>query len=187
METAIRLFSEKGFRGATTRDLAAAAGVTEPVLYQHFATKGDLYAALIEHKSQRGLERFAARLEPYFARNDDAGFFTTLAEVIFDWHREDPEYVRLLLFSGLEGHELSDLFYERHTREFFARLSGYISRRIKEGAFRAVDPMIAARAFTCMVVHYNQQCIIFSRARLRASQSRIVETMVSIFLKGLKP
>lgn len=48
LDEAVKLFSEKGFRGVTTRELAAAVGVTEPVLYQHFETKRDLYRALIE-------------------------------------------------------------------------------------------------------------------------------------------
>ena len=51
VRSAIHLFAEKGFRGATTRELAAAAGVTEPVLYQHFRTKSDLYSAIIEAKA----------------------------------------------------------------------------------------------------------------------------------------
>src|SRR5271157_4907594 len=49
---AVRLFSEKGFRGATTRELAAALDVTEPVIYQHFETKRDLYRAIIESKAK---------------------------------------------------------------------------------------------------------------------------------------
>jgi len=53
---AIRLFAEKGFRGATTRELAASVGVTEPVLYQHFETKRDLYAAIIEAKARLASE-----------------------------------------------------------------------------------------------------------------------------------
>lgn len=39
------LFAEKGFDGATTRDLANAAGVSEALLYKHFPSKDSLYAA----------------------------------------------------------------------------------------------------------------------------------------------
>ena len=44
VETAANLFAEVGFRGGTTRELAKRVGVTEPVLYEHFQTKSDLYA-----------------------------------------------------------------------------------------------------------------------------------------------
>ena len=48
LDAAIELFASRGFRGVTTREIAAAVGVTEPVLYQHFPSKRDLYTAIIE-------------------------------------------------------------------------------------------------------------------------------------------
>src|SRR5258708_2427188 len=42
------LFAEKGFEGATTRDLAHAAGVSQALLYQHFPSKESLYKAMAE-------------------------------------------------------------------------------------------------------------------------------------------
>ncbi|MFM9597624.1 TetR/AcrR family transcriptional regulator, partial [Streptomyces scabiei] len=54
IEAAIELFSEKGFRGTTTRELAQAVGVSEPVLYQHFATKKELYIAILSEKAVAG-------------------------------------------------------------------------------------------------------------------------------------
>jgi TetR/AcrR family transcriptional regulator len=47
IEVAVRLFSQKGFRGATTREIATAAGVNEAIIFRHFSTKSDLYAAII--------------------------------------------------------------------------------------------------------------------------------------------
>ena len=69
METAIKLFSERGFRGTTTRALADALGVSEPVLYEHFKSKRELFEAIIEVKSREGVARATAMLQPL----DDAG------------------------------------------------------------------------------------------------------------------
>src|SRR5580692_3109463 len=85
VRSAIHLFAEKGFRGTTTRELAAAAGITEPVLYQHFRAKGD----------------------------DDRAFFRAIGVMILRRYQEDPELSRLLFFSSLERHELAELFFER--------------------------------------------------------------------------
>lgn len=49
IEIAIDLFSKKGFGGTTTREIALAAGVTEAIIFRHFATKQDLYAAILDH------------------------------------------------------------------------------------------------------------------------------------------
>jgi AcrR family transcriptional regulator len=49
VETAIRLFTEGSYRGTTTAEIARAAGISEPILYRHFASKRDLYLAALEH------------------------------------------------------------------------------------------------------------------------------------------
>jgi len=48
VETAIRLFTDGSYRGTTTAEIARAAGVSEPILYRHFASKRDLYLAALE-------------------------------------------------------------------------------------------------------------------------------------------
>src|SRR5207342_1657397 len=81
VRSAIHLFAEKGFRGATTRELAAAAGVTEPVLYQHFRAKSDLYSAIIEAKAAEVSEH-AGELQQLAQEGDDRAFFGKLGDVI---------------------------------------------------------------------------------------------------------
>lgn len=48
LDTAARLFAALGYAGATTSQIAREAGVTEPIIYRHFASKRDLFIALIE-------------------------------------------------------------------------------------------------------------------------------------------
>lgn len=47
LEVAAELFAKLGYRGATTAELARAAGITEPILYRHFQNKLDLFTTLI--------------------------------------------------------------------------------------------------------------------------------------------
>lgn len=63
MEVAGRLFAEYGFHGLSMEQLADAAGVSKPVLYQHFPSKRDLYDALIREAVQVMTERVKAALD----------------------------------------------------------------------------------------------------------------------------
>jgi AcrR family transcriptional regulator len=47
VEVALRVFAAQGFHGTSMSDIAVAAGVTKPVLYQHFGSKRQLYAELV--------------------------------------------------------------------------------------------------------------------------------------------
>jgi AcrR family transcriptional regulator len=53
LECACGIFSAGSYRGTTTAEIARKAGVTEPVLYRHFASKRDLYLAVLEESWSR--------------------------------------------------------------------------------------------------------------------------------------
>jgi AcrR family transcriptional regulator len=48
LETAMRAFSARSYRGVTTAEIAREAGVSEPILYRHFASKRELYLACLD-------------------------------------------------------------------------------------------------------------------------------------------
>ena len=183
VQAALRLFSEKGFRGTTTRELAAAVGVTEPVLYEHFRTKRDLYSAIIEEKANGGLAVLQALRDRYAEEQNDFGFFTSLGQAIVEWYTSDPTFIRLLLFSNLEGHELKELFHER-SHDLFSIITNYIESRIEAGAMRPMDATIAGRAFFGMVAHYALTGLVFGCAPSPKDSKEVVHDMVTIFMQG---
>lgn len=63
LEVAASVFAERGYHGATTAELARAAGVTEPILYQHFRNKQALFATLVEEVGDEVMTAWQTRLE----------------------------------------------------------------------------------------------------------------------------
>jgi len=53
LDVALRVFADRGFHPTSMNDLAEAAGVTKPVLYQHFGSKRELYVELLEEVGER--------------------------------------------------------------------------------------------------------------------------------------
>jgi AcrR family transcriptional regulator len=60
VDTALGLFAERGLHGTSMDDIADAAGVTKPVLYQHFASKRALFLELLDDVGKQLLESIAA-------------------------------------------------------------------------------------------------------------------------------
>jgi AcrR family transcriptional regulator len=183
---AVRLFSEKGFRGATTRELAAALDVTEPVIYQHFETKRDLYRAIIESKARerRQDNEFWQDIEN---PRGDVEFFGAVARLLLQRVERDPSYLRLLLFSALERHELAELFFERDAAEVYNRVTQYIRKRIDDGVFRTdVDPAVAARSLVGMAMHHATVQALFQDTIVTAKTEEYAAEMVRIFLAGME-
>ena len=123
LDVAIQLFSQKGFRGTTTKEIALAAGVNEAIIFRHFATKRELYSAIIDQKAcSMRMESVDAEIEKAVAQGNDRKVFETIAFHILSRHEEDETFMRLMFYSALEGHELSDLFFRNHVSERFGKL-----------------------------------------------------------------
>ncbi|MFN9430941.1 MAG: TetR/AcrR family transcriptional regulator [Acidobacteriota bacterium] len=187
LKEAIRLFSEKGFRGVTTRELAASIGVSEPVLYQHFPNKKDLYTAILEASKDEYYVEALERLRALGEGADDEAFFRHLAESMIEWHQQKPELVRLKMFSSMEGHEQMQEFHDKQAKPFLEVIVGYIEKRQREGAFAAVDPLTAAFVFAGAIANYCQSTIVF-RSPLCAGigQVEMVNLSVGLFLNGIR-
>ncbi|MDO5049568.1 MAG: TetR/AcrR family transcriptional regulator [Actinomycetaceae bacterium] len=57
------VFAEKGFDGATVEEFASKAGVTKPVVYEHFGGKEGLYAVVVDREVQRLVSTISASLQ----------------------------------------------------------------------------------------------------------------------------
>ena len=63
VEAAMRVFATGSYRGATTAGIAREAGISEPILYRHFASKRDLYFACLDLARARQRASNEAKLE----------------------------------------------------------------------------------------------------------------------------
>ena len=67
VEAALRVFSVGSYAGSTTAEIAREAGVTEPVLYRHFASKRDLWAACLDAAWEEFRDGFDRAVDGWFA------------------------------------------------------------------------------------------------------------------------
>ncbi len=188
LAVAVRLFSQKGFRGTTTKEIAHAAGVSEAMVFRHFATKEELYAAILDHKACSG-----DRFEPEemaadgIERKDDRAVFESLALGALNHHERDPEFQRLLLHSALEKHELAEMFFDKFVRRVYEFLGGYIRERQREGALIEMDPAIVVRSFVGMVMHHSLNNNLWdpSRRLVNISNESAAKNFTDILLNGI--
>lgn len=178
---AASLFAAKGFNGTTTKEIAKAAGVSEALVFKYFPTKQALYAAILAEKVT--VTELLEAVEEAAKKRDDHRVFSLIAGYRIR-PGVDSTLLRLLLFSALEGHELSDIFFGKHHKVFYEHVATYVRTRIDEGAFRKVDPLLAARAFIGIVVHHRLLHEIFG-VPMHRSYEETVETYVELFLNGL--
>jgi TetR/AcrR family transcriptional regulator len=186
LNIAIQSFAQKGFSGTKTKDIAAAAGVSEAILFRHFASKEDLYHAILDtRETQDGSTLRIRDLEVLAERRDDRALFLKLGLAIVDSFRDDPAFQRLVLYASLEGHLLASLFRERFALPMGNFLRRYIALRQKEGVFQKCDPTVAMM-FACGVfVQYAMARHLFAAEEPPLPDETVVKQMVTVILRGL--
>src|SRR3954469_4663921 len=93
LRVAVHLFSQRGFRGTTTKEIAQAAGISEAMVFRHFATKDELYAAILDFKAcAEGVSNPCEVVADAVGRKDDRAVFETLALTALQHHESDTEF-----------------------------------------------------------------------------------------------
>ena len=186
LETALNVFSEKGFKGATTKEIAAAAGVTEAVIFRHFPTKQALYQAVLESEiGCPGFKEWLAEAQACMDRNDDDGLFMALASAIIEAYRGDTRLERLLLFAALEGNEQGLEHHRSFSLPIFELLRDYIVRRQGEGALADYSPAAILAAITGMAQRYAMMTQLFG-FRTDLTDRQVVATFTQILMNGIQ-
>ena len=192
LQTAVDLFSQRGFKGTTTKEIAKAAGVSEAIIFRHFATKDELYGAILHSKScQDGLHKYPWEgnedLQAAIRNRDDYGVFYNFALQAMNNHKKDLAFMRLLFYSALEEHELATRFFGDFISHVYGFLGEYIRDRHEEGAMRDVEPKVVVRAFLGMVIHHSLNNLLWDKQRslLNITNEEAAKNFAEILLRGV--
>jgi AcrR family transcriptional regulator len=125
LDVAVQVFARQGFHSTSMNDVADAAGVTKPVLYQHFASKHDLYMALLDEAGTRLRTRITTAVADARTGKEqtELGF-----KAYFRWVADDHD--AFLLLFGLRASRDEE--------------STNAIRRITAAAAEGIAPLIAA-------------------------------------------
>jgi AcrR family transcriptional regulator len=93
LDAALGLFAPRGYEAASIGEIAAAAGVTRPVLYDHFGSKQDLYVSLVEREATRMMGALTSRHDPNAPLEER---LRTLAAGAVGFARRNPNSSQLL-------------------------------------------------------------------------------------------
>lgn len=192
LQVAINLFSQKGFRGSTTKEIGKLAGVSEAMVFRHFAKKSDIYDAILSNKTCHEGMRFPweddALLIDAIERKDDKTVFYRLAFNGLNKQQSDVGFMRLLFYSALEEHELAERFFGEFVAKIYGFIGGYIEERQRDGAFREIEPRIVVRSFLGMMIHHSLNNILWDKNRniLNISNEDAAKNFAEILLTGIR-
>lgn len=156
LQTAYELFHRKGFARVGVADVAAQAGVTKRTLYNHFRSKDELLAAVLEFHGELALDRIRSFADGIVAARDlIAPLFEELARWAGRPRWSGAGFTRLVMeLADLPGHPARAIA-RRHKAAVEAWLAGELARRkVNSATDHAREVMLLLEgAMALMLIH----------------------------------
>jgi AcrR family transcriptional regulator len=143
VEAATRVFAEKGFRRATTREVAREAGISEGTIYNYFEDKDALLMAILDklNETERRAEDFEEGMATDF-RGFLRGYLRRRMSLIW----ENRDVFRVVLSEMLVNAELRNLYLRRVVEPAMRIAEENFRSRMEQGEVRETDAPLAMRS-----------------------------------------
>lgn len=181
LDSALTVFSARGYSAASIRDILHAAGVTQPTLYYHFHDKADLFRSLVESLYGASLKVLREQVESV------EGVENRLRVLIgssFEYSATDPRIPQVMFqtYFGPVVPEVVEVL-EHHSTARFRFVVEIMQYGIDRGELENHDCEFLALSFCCLM---DQPINLFSRYSRPADflTPALAHATVKLFLNG---
>lgn len=179
LETALVLFSERGYAGGSLRELARRLGIAQPSLYSYFKTKEELIEQIIRYCGF-----------PYFANIPDIPFPATLLEVP-DYVRKlvlhvysnphHPVFVRFMFTVTVEKPRFRELLRQMFSSLTGAAMQAFIEPLVSSGELTVEEGSLLVRLITnALALSLIEELVLFGDAEVSDEAKRFADFIVDV-------
>ena len=185
VDAAIKQFAKNGYNGTVIRDISREAGINEALLYRYFPGKEALFSAALDEMIGKIKEM------TYFGRLANAEIdihkLPEVAESALAFMTANPPLTRMLLYSGLQKHELAAPFFDSVSRPALQRISELVRKQQEElKMHHDIDPFMGAVAFLAPIIFLNIARNIFQHELFKGVDvGEFARTISKIYLRGM--
>lgn len=181
-ESALKLFSRKGYTGATTKEIAKEAGVAEVTLFRYFPSKEKLFEEAINANS------FLPALKGLLPEIKDMEYEKALFKIAGKFLETLSLRKDLIRIMHSEAHRYPDKInkiYHSFVDGLFKALASYFAYMQERGVLRKFDPESGARAFLGMFfAYFTAEEFLMSKKYRAVDQDAIIKEFLGIYARG---
>jgi AcrR family transcriptional regulator len=152
LEGAARVFAEKGFARATTKEIAEAADVSEGTIYNYFNSKEDVLIGIMTHLGERELRTM--QITPDLLEQGLQKDLRSYYEEVLRARQEFVASNKAMLQAVISEMIINQDFAERYSRQLLTPgmdvFEQHVRARVERGHIRAVNVPLVARFFSAM-------------------------------------
>lgn len=182
LNATIKILDKEGWEGATTKRIAAEAGVNEVTLFRKFKTK----QLLLEAAKNRCATEFLEELELILKINEKIDIQANMENIWKNSSKMIDKRTNLIRISMEEvrGVPFEERVLPKISKIVLDNLSNYFKKQIKKGKIRNIDPDVAALNIFSIVFQMNIMWKIYGQSP-PVEDERCMENFLDIFMKGI--
>jgi len=148
LDAALSLFSQKGFSGTTTKEIAKEAGFAEGTVFRYFPTKKDILIALAEPHAVAGLKRVMNSLP----NQDEESNLRAILENRLVTIAQNKDLLKVIFTEAQYHEDFRKEVFDNIGTHVLGTVAGYMEKRMETGIFRSIDPIVATRILVGMML-----------------------------------
>jgi len=183
LKAALETMAEKGYKGATTREIALRAGVCELTLFRHFGTKQNLFRELLNKHS------FVPALREIISYGKGSSVHHILKKIGIEFYKtmhEKKSIMRVVLSEvALKPEPVASLIKEI-IFQCINELKSYLTLLKTNGIIKETNEELVARTFFGSIfAFFHTEEIVLNRNPKTSSVEEFIDTLTDTILKGI--
>ena len=183
IDVAKRLFAQHGFHGVSIDQIVKAVGVSPSILYRHFKSKEELYAAV--------LHEFSCTRESYVETvvNEDNGFeymLRGMTRVFVTSIVNQPDLLKMEMHSLLEGSDANREFFLNRWKSFTDYIEYNLGELMAQGKIASINVTAAALMYQAMIREVLLlKCLQPNERFSDTPIETLVDELITLFMKTI--
>ncbi len=189
LKQSLKLFSSKGYKATTVRDIAGAIGIKQSALYNHFKNKDEILETLISNLTSSAIVTiFDDKESPDLHRQGKTllmNIATTFKLISFDGQNE--ALFKLLMQEIYNNQHIRDIYNEFFYQENVKTLSKHFFMMMQDEMIKSSDPLLLANEFFSPLFFYQMQVSLLKLDKKSTSSVvSLFEKHVDMFWDNIK-
>ncbi|SFV64286.1 Transcriptional regulator, TetR family [hydrothermal vent metagenome] len=179
LKTSLKLFSAKGYKATTVRDIAGAMGVKQSALYNHFKNKDEILETLISNLTSSAIVTLFDNKDAQELQKQGKALLASIATTfkLLSFDGQNEALYKLLMQEIFRNERIREIYNEHFYQENVKKLSGIFFGMMQNEKIVSSDPLLLANEFFSPLFFYQMQVTLLKLDKKSTS------SVVSMFEK----
>jgi AcrR family transcriptional regulator len=190
LQAAIKLFSEKGFNNATSKEIAKEAGIAEGTIFNYFKTKKDIMSAILVHLINLVSDKIVMKgIKEILTDSRYRDIKTVLKEIIYDRMKLVDKIfpmAQIIFVEAITHEDVRDAIYTNIIKKALDMFDKFYKEMAEKGVLRSgIDSKIVFRSILGNIAILIGQKKIFGKYLKQNDIEKEINDVIDVILNGI--